>query len=147
MWQQAWLQHSWDEEWKPLNILAKELVPIAIACAVWGPDWRCQRVLVHCDNMAVAQVITAQSSKDFTLMHLLGCIHFFCAVGDFKPRAVHIPGSSNMPADAVSCNHLEVFFNVPPPRHTGIPPQFRPHCGVSCQVRNQSGDRPPGGCG
>ena len=36
VWQQAWLQHPWDEEWKPLNIAAKELVPIAVACAVWG---------------------------------------------------------------------------------------------------------------
>lgn len=81
VWQQAWLQHSWDEEWKPQNIAAKELVPIAVACAVWGRDWCHQQVLVQCDNMSVVQVITAQSSKDRTLMHLLRCIQFFCAVG------------------------------------------------------------------
>ena len=82
-----------------------------------GPDWRHQRVLVHCDNMAVVQVITAQSSKDRTLMHLLRCIQFFCAVGDFKLRAAHIPGSTNTPADAVSRNHLQGFFNAAPQVH------------------------------
>ena len=131
VWEQAWLQHPWDEEWKPLNITAKELVPIAVTCVIWGPDWRHQCVLVHCDNMAVVQVITAQSSKDCTLMHLLWCIQFFCAVGDFKLRAAHILGFGNTPADAVSRNHLQGFF-IAVPRHTGIPPQFQPHCGVSC---------------
>ena len=100
-----------------MNITAKELVPIAVACVVWGPDWRHQRMLVHCDNMAVVQVITTQSSKDRTLMHLLRCIQFFCAVGDFKLRAAHIPGSTNTPADTVSRNHLQFFFNAPPQAH------------------------------
>ena len=117
VWQQAWLQQTWDEEWKPQNIAAKELVPIAVACAVWGPDWRHQRVLVQCDNMAVVQVITAKSSRGHTLMHLLRCIHFFCAVGDFKLRAEHISGCCNTPADAVSRNHLQVFFEAVPQAH------------------------------
>ena len=60
-------------------------------------------------------VITAQSSKDCTLMHLLRCIQLFCAVDNFKLRAEHIPRYSNMPADTVSCSHLKVFFKVPPP--------------------------------
>ena len=42
-----------------------------------GLEWRHQQVLVLFDNMAVVQVISAQSSRDRTLMHLLRCIHFF----------------------------------------------------------------------
>ena len=79
-----------------------------------GPDWRHQHMLVHCDSMAVVQVIMAQSSKDRTLMHLLRCIQFFCAVGDFKLRVAHIPGFTNTPADAASRNHLQVFSMWPP---------------------------------
>ena len=45
--------------------------------------------------MTVVQVITAQCSKDPTLMHLLRCVLFFCADGDFKLRVKRISGRSN----------------------------------------------------
>ena len=32
-----WFQHAWSEEWTTINIMAKELVPIILCCAVWGP--------------------------------------------------------------------------------------------------------------
>ena len=114
VWQQARLQRQWGREWAGENIAAKELVPIAVACAIWGPAWHQQQVLVLCDNMAVVQVISARSSRDRTLMHLLRCIHFFCAANDFKLRAEHIPGHLNILADAISRNHLQVLFREVP---------------------------------
>ena len=71
-------------------------------------------MLVLCDNMAVVQVLSAQSSRDHTLMHLLRCIHFVCASNDFKLRAEHIPGQAKTLADAISRNHLQVFFSEAP---------------------------------
>ena len=85
-------------------------MPIAVACALWGPEWHQQQVLVLCDNMAVVQVLSALSSRDQTLMHLLRCIHFFCAANDFKLQAEHNAGRLNILADAISRNHLQVFF-------------------------------------
>ena len=32
-----WFQLPWSTEWSSVNIMAKELVPIIISCAVWGP--------------------------------------------------------------------------------------------------------------
>lgn len=94
------------------SIAAKELVPIVLAVAVWGPQWRHKRVQVLCDNMAVVQVMNAQNCKDPTLLHLLRCLHFFTAVLDITIWAKHIPGVKNTIADAVSRNHLQVFHQM-----------------------------------
>ena len=31
-----WLQWQWTEEWLPIPMMAKEMVPIVLSCAVWG---------------------------------------------------------------------------------------------------------------
>ena len=36
----AWFQLQWPESWSSVHIKAKELVPIIIAVAVWGRQWR-----------------------------------------------------------------------------------------------------------
>ena len=52
-------------------IAVKELVPIVMACIVWGKILRQQNVLAHCDNQAVVEVINTGSCKNPELMHLL----------------------------------------------------------------------------
>ena len=32
-----WLQLVWSKEWARVDIMAKELLPIVLSCAVWGP--------------------------------------------------------------------------------------------------------------
>lgn len=84
VWEKHWLQCQWDSSWMEQSIAAKELVPIALAVAVWGPQWRHKCVAVQCDNMAVVQVLNAQNCKDPTLLHLLRCIHFYTALLDIR---------------------------------------------------------------
>ena len=67
-----------------------------------------------CDNMAVVQVITALTSKDPVLMHLLRLLYFFLAVHDVHFWAEHIPGVHNTVADAVSRNLMQVFHQARP---------------------------------
>ena len=89
----------------------KELVTITTVTAIWGPRWRPQHnVLVHCDSIAVVHAITARSSKDAILMHLLRCIPFFSAVRNIQIRAEHIPGQHIVVADSISRNNLQVLF-------------------------------------
>ena len=45
-WDNKWLQLEWSEEWRARSIAAKELVPIVLACAVWGEQWQGKTVLV-----------------------------------------------------------------------------------------------------
>ena len=35
-----WFQCQWEGQWEGVHITAKELLPIVIACAVWGKDWQ-----------------------------------------------------------------------------------------------------------
>lgn len=39
-WNSAWFQAEWNEEWVSVSIVAKELIPIVLARAVWGPQWQ-----------------------------------------------------------------------------------------------------------
>ena len=76
VWGKQWLQGQWKNDWTAESIAAKELLPIVLAVAVWGPAWRHQQVFIQCDNMAVVQVINAQKCKDPLLLHLMRCLHF-----------------------------------------------------------------------
>ena len=101
IWGHQWIPCKWDTQWLDVNIAAKELLPIMLACAVWSKQWWQQRVLIHCDNMAVVAVWGAQSSKHQLIMHLLHCLHFVCAYFEIDLHIEHISRSENVVADAV----------------------------------------------
>ena len=72
----SWFQYSWPECFKQQSIAVKELLPIVMACMVWGKTWCKNAVLVHCDNQAVVEVVNAGYCKDSHLMQLLRCLFF-----------------------------------------------------------------------
>ena len=41
------------------SIMAKELLPIVVAAAVWGPEWAGKTVRVRCDNQSVVATANA----------------------------------------------------------------------------------------
>lgn len=123
-WGNEWLQCQWSEAWLPENIAAKELLPIVLAVSVWGQQWQHQHLTVHCDNMAVVQVVNAQNCRDPSLLHLMRCLHFYTAILDISIRLEHIEGVKNVTADAISRNNLQVLFqqnSACKPQPTTIP--------------------------
>ena len=48
------------------------------------------------------------------MMHLLHCMHFFCAIYDIKIKGVHVEGKKNVAADAIFCNLPQVFYQKVP---------------------------------
>ena len=113
-WGQHWFQWQWSKQWEPLGIMAKELVPIVMSCAVWGPHFRKNTVLFQCDNLGLVAAITKGSSKDQTVMHLLRTLWFFIAVFDIHIVAEHITGVSNRRADMLSRNNVTQFLLTNP---------------------------------
>ncbi len=95
-------------------IAPKELLPILLAVAVWGPQWRGRQIVCHCDNMAVVAVVISGYSRETTMMHMLRCLFFLVAFFQIRIRAVHIAGISNRAADALPRNDLPHFFQVVP---------------------------------
>ena len=59
-----WFQLRWTQEWAPEAIMAKELVPIVISCAIWGPLLVRKSVLFQCDNPGVVAAVSKGSAKE-----------------------------------------------------------------------------------
>ena len=95
-----WFQLQWPESQARHHIVAKELVPVVMAIALWGAQWQATTVLLRSDNAAVVASLTAGSAKNALLMHQLRCFHFFLAYFDIQLMARHLAGTDNMAADA-----------------------------------------------
>lgn len=119
----GWFQLKWPEDWNPLGIAAKELVPVVIAAALWGHHWKRTCVCFRSDNMAVVDVLRSRTSRDRLLMHLLRCLVFYAAYFGFQFIAKHIPGVLNTAADAISRNNISLFLSVCPQVPRVIIPQ------------------------
>ena len=107
-----WLQWQWSDTWAPRDIMAKELVPVVLSCAVWGPLLARQPVLLQCDNLSLVTAINKGSAKPPIVMHLLRCLWFFCAYFDIILTASHIAGTANTLADQLSRNNMSEFFKT-----------------------------------
>ena len=84
-----WVQLAWSTEWKRMDIMAKELVPIVLSCAVWGPLILDKKLVFRCDNNSLVGAINKGSSKEPMVMHLLRCLWLFSAFFEIKSTAFH----------------------------------------------------------
>ena len=112
------------DEWLNINIAAKEMVPIAVAAALWKRSWRGQHILFRSDNEAVVWSINKNTTKDPSLLHVLRCFFFLAATFAFTYIGVHIPGKLNDAADALSRNRPHQFLSFLPqadPKATPVP--------------------------
>ena len=97
---------------KGFTIAWRELYSIVSASATWGPYLRSKRVLFHCDNEAVVQIIQKGSSRDADMMNLVRKLFYICVSNNFECSAVHIPGVRNEAADALSRLELDRFRSI-----------------------------------
>ena len=72
-----WPQWQWTSEWAPVATMAKELVPIVLSCAVWGPQMLRTSVSFQCDNTDVVAAIKKGSAKEDRVMQLLRTLWLF----------------------------------------------------------------------
>ena len=71
-----------SSEWKELvpveverqagqwHMAVKELLPIVLACLLWGKEWLGMRVQCFCDNTAAVKVMKGGYSRDTVMMNL-----------------------------------------------------------------------------
>lgn len=75
-WNRYWIQWQWPPEWLSLKIMVKDLAPIVMGCAVWGPRLSKRNALFPCDNSSVALSINKGSARyvrcnyAFSLQHV-----------------------------------------------------------------------------
>ena len=139
----GWFQLQWPPSWQDIHITAKELVPIVISAAIWGPQWARQGINFRCDNMAVVSLLKSKTSQDPLLMHMIRCLVFYPAFYGFQITSNHIPGVLNTAADALSRNNLSLFHSLVSQGPRAYPPQavmdllinLRPDWGSQASLR------------
>jgi hypothetical protein len=79
-----WLQAAWAEVYHGCHtqrgedsITLKELLPVVLACATWGREWRNSTVVVHCDNAGAVAAVNSGYSRVPQIMHLLLCLFLY----------------------------------------------------------------------
>ena len=105
----AWFQLPWGGAWESVHITCKELLPIVVACAVWGRAVQGGVIRCRTDNAAVVLIVNKGQSKNELAMHLMRCLAFFAATLQIVVRAEHVPGWDNAAADAFSRDKLALF--------------------------------------
>ena len=146
-WDTHWFQLAWSSvpKMRGKNIATQELLPILVAAAVWGSQWRGRCVQCWCHNEAVVAVITSRGSRDKELMHLLHCLFFLEASFQFSLVASHIPGANNTRADDLSRDNLPAFLQGAEPDVDSQPLPFRGSFWTSWWCASQIGHQNAGG--
>ena len=107
--QGRWLQWKWPKVWLPIPIMVKEMVPVVLSCAVWGPLLARKTVLIQYDNTGVVAAVKKGSAKEELVMHLLRALWFFVTYFDISITIEHIVGSANQVADQISRYNMQSF--------------------------------------
>lgn len=113
-WDNQWFLWPWAEEWREVNIMVKELVPIVISCMVWAPHLTKHRVPFQCDNMSLVRAIQKGNSKEPVIMYLMHSLWFLWPYHDTDLVINHIAVMNNCAADMLSRNNMsESFMSFP----------------------------------
>lgn len=92
----------------------REMYPIAVAAQLWGPQWQTKKILLHCDNQAVATAWESGSCRNLEVMNLVRTTLRIAARYNFILLIRHISGIDNSIADALSRLQLSRFRSLAP---------------------------------
>ena len=112
--QYHWFQGTWNSSQLAMSIQWKELYPIVLAAATWGPYWSKRRILFLCDNQAVVSILQSGTSRSTEIMSLVRSLHLCAARYNFSHFAKHVPGVDNSIADSLSRYNMQVFKRLAP---------------------------------
>ena len=95
-WNQHWFQLKWDVRSQSLPIPVKEMLPIIISAAIWGPQWRAaKRITCCCDNAAVVAALSSRSCKVDHIMHLMRCLFYVEAFHELRSISALLNATSS----------------------------------------------------
>ena len=123
-----WFAESFSDADLVRSITYRELYAIVIACATWSADLVSRRLLVHCDNLAVVEIVNTGSCKCREIMCLVCGLFSICVKYNFDIKLQHIPGVNNIAADSLSRLDLGHFFRENPGMYDHQPTKIRRGC-------------------
>ena len=113
-WSGKWLQGQWSETQLQMDITWKELLAIVMAIHTWGALWQRQKILIHCDNLAVVTIWKSGSNCAKETMALVRLLYYCAAKYNINICIVLIAGVNNVIADCLSCFQQDKFQQLVP---------------------------------
>ena len=101
-------------ELKDMSINWRELFAIIVAAQTFGTLWTGKRIMFHCDNMCVVDVVKSGSCRSDRIMDLLRKLFFICARFDFEISMCYVNTKANDIADALSRLQFTRFRQLAP---------------------------------
>ena len=109
-----WIQGSFPESWRQVNIAVKELLPITLAFRLWHSMFSNKNIVFHVDNMAVVMVLQSQTSREPNIMKLLRPMVVQSMLSNIQFYAQHIIGKHNLIPDLLSRFQMEKALKLAP---------------------------------
>ena len=87
------------------HINVKEALTICLAARRWGHLWQNKRIIVHTDNITAMTHINKGTAHSQVVMTELRHLFWLSTAYNFHIKAIYLPGSQNIVADAISRLH------------------------------------------
>ena len=81
------------------------MLNVLVAIKIWSEQLNNKTVVIHCDNLAILQVLQSCHGHDKYLLAVARNIWLYTTKYYIKSNIVHIPGKSNVVADLLSRWH------------------------------------------
>jgi hypothetical protein len=111
----AWV-HAWTEK-QVWHVNIKKLWAVSRSLELWAPQWDNQDIAVASNNAAVVSWINSGSARLLEAMAILRKIFWAVASHHLQLKAVWIPSTANIAANAGSCFQFDCLWAV-----TALPP-------------------------
>ena len=108
LFQGDWFYMNWQldlPQFSDEHINVKEALTVCFAARRWCHRWKNKRIIIHTDNTTALALINKGTSKSQIIMAELRNLFWLSTKFNFHIRAVHLPGSQNFAADAISRLH------------------------------------------
>ena len=92
----------------------RELYAVVLSVATWGEQWAGKRILFHCDNQCVCQILRSGTSRNPALMKLIRQLFFITASYQIEFGSVYINTKVNDIADSLSRLDFSKFWRLVP---------------------------------
>ena len=101
-------------ELRNMSINWRELFAIVVAAETFGTRWTGKRIMFHCDNMCVVDVLKSGTCHSERIMDLVRKLFFICARYEFELSTCYVNTKSNDIADALSRLQMDRFRQLAP---------------------------------
>lgn len=108
-WPPFWISNRYIK-----NVVLLEIFPVVVALEIWGQQFANKRIIIHTDNKGVMFALNCLSSKSLPVIRLLRYLVLLCLKFNIWIKAKHIPGESNVIADALSRLQMVRFRQLLP---------------------------------